>query len=358
MTGQSYWEPCLTIPRIDNDKASADEVDRLILGTCCDDETMRQFEAWAGVKLPGQPPEADRFKKRHEWIMKNAKDKFLDFRCWAMAQTHRSFQKAFADKAPGKDYLALDFYYDVFSKPRQWPSPLGAIQRIGFGPTHFKDAPGLVYMAYMPEFNGCTYWEHAFTSWDIVKQIREFITDDALAKALDGDGKTARFLHRQFYEVTLPLPQDTKRRWMWAPDVTRIGVCSYPQQGGRGYLADFAYMLARGTPNYISYMWCDDSAPLGHEPMHREIAAVYRNLPKGHYHEADRKDDVFVRVLDGRRPAAFYVVNTTGEPVERELKTGCSGKFTDPVARQAIRIADGKQGFRLQPYECKVFLRK
>jgi hypothetical protein len=135
------------------------------------------------------------------------------------------------------------------------------VRRIGFGPVHFKGVPGLVYSAYMPEANGCTY------------------------------------------------------------------------------------------------CWCDSTIPLGREPMHCEMAAVYRNLPAGHYREADRKDGVFARVLNAARPA-FYVVNTTGGIAELELRTGCSGAFVDPVAGQAIRVAGGKQLFRLQPYECKVFLPK
>ena len=274
-----------------------------------------------------------------------------------MAQTHLALQRAFAEQAPGKDYLAIDFYYDVFHRKRQWPSPLAAVRRIGFGPEHFRDVPGLVYDAYVPEANGCTYWEHSFSSWDIIRRIRRFLEDDELARALDTGGKTARFLHRQFYEQHVRLPRDPGRKWMWAPDVDSLVCISYPQQGGRGYLADFAHMLARGTPNYISYMWCDSTIPLGHEPMHREVAAVYRHLPPGHYREADRKDGLFARVLEGRRPA-FYVVNTTGAAAAGELRTGCSGAFLDPVAGQAIDVTDGKRVFHLQPYQCKVFLPK
>ena len=188
-------------------------------------------------------------------------------------------------------------------------------------------------------------------------RIRSFITDDRLAQALDSEGRTARFLHRQFYEQSIFLPKDPKRKWMWAPDVDSLGCISYPQQAGRGYLADFAYMLARGTPNYVSYCWCDSTIPLGHEPMHREIAAVFRSLPAGHYREADRNAGVFVRVLDGANPA-FYVVNTTGGVAELELRTGCSGTFTDPLAGQTVNVTGGRRAFRLQPYECKLFLPK
>jgi hypothetical protein len=175
---------------------------------------------------------------------------------------------------------------------------------------------------------------------------------------LDYDGRTARFLHRQFYEQRILLPKDPKRKWVFSPDVECMVYVSYPQQGGRGYLADFAYALARGTPRYISYSWCDSSIPLGHEPMHRQIAAVYRNLPAGRYRETDRDGGVFVRALDRHdgRPPAFYVVNTTGEVAQRDLRTGCSGTFRDPVAGRTIRLTAERQSFHLESYECKVFL--
>jgi hypothetical protein len=357
LAGQSWWEPCVTAPAL-RDDLSAEEADRILLGATCDDETMNQFQHWASLTLPGKPPAPDRFANRYQWIQDHAKEKFLDFHCWAMSQTHLAFQKAFAAKAPGKDYLAIDFYYDVFSRKREWSSPLDAVRRVGFGPAWCAGAPGFVYSAYLPELNGCTYWEHAFASWGITKRIQRFLTDERLARALDYDGRTARFLHRQFYEQRILLPKDPKRKWIFSPDVECMVYVSYPQQGGRGYLADFAYALARGTPSYISYSWCDSSIPLGHEPMHRQIAAVYRNLPAGRYREADRDGGVFVRALDRHdgRPPAFYVVNTTGEVAQRDLRTGCSGTFRDPVAGRTIRLTAERQSFHLEPYECKVFL--
>ena len=353
LAGQSWWEPCLTIPARE-ETPSGEDVNRILLGSACDDETMRQFAAWAAVKLPGQPPEPDRFQRRYQWILQNAKEKFIDFRCWAMTQTHLAMQKAFAEKAPGKDYLAIDFYYNVFNKKREWRSPLDAVRRTGFGPAYCAGVAGFVYSAYVPELNGCTYWEHSSASWDMIERFRRFPADERLAQALDYEGKTARFLHRQFYEQLIRLPANAKRKWMWSPETEWMVNVSYPQQGGRGYLADFACMLAHGTPSYISYMWCDGTIPLGHEAEHREIAAVYRNLPAGHYRETDRKDGVFARALDAAGPA-FYVVNTTGRTVELELRTGASGAFLDPLTGRTLHVAD-KQRFLLQPYECQVYI--
>ncbi|MDD5707515.1 MAG: hypothetical protein PHR35_16450, partial [Kiritimatiellae bacterium] len=351
ITGQSYWEPCL--PTLTSGTLPAEEVERALLGAVCDDETMRQFEQWAGIALPGKAGEPDRFKRRFEWIMANARDVFKDFRCWAMAQTHLAFKEAFAKKAPGKDYLAIDVFAEVFPHKAEW-EPVEACRLFGSGPQYYRDIPGLIHCPYVPEANGCVHWEHGQMSRDSVPKLEKFVRDDALAREWDTHGKSARYLHRQFYEQGWRMRPGT---WFWAPEVDWLGGITYPMPGGRAYLLDFLLLLARGTPDYISYMWCDGSLPMGHEPQHREFAAAYRALPPGYYQEADRRDEVFVRYQDGKRKV-FYAVNTRGEPVRMELKTGVSGKFVDAVSGAALRVRSGKAVFDLQPYQFKVYVRQ
>ncbi|MCY3024505.1 MAG: hypothetical protein NTW87_36480 [Planctomycetota bacterium] len=100
ITGQCWWSPTLAMPINPGMNASREE--DALLGLTSDDETFRQFEAWSGIKaaLQAAPDSPKRFKERHAWVMKNAKDKFIAFRDWAMTQTHLAFQKAFAEKAP------------------------------------------------------------------------------------------------------------------------------------------------------------------------------------------------------------------------------------------------------------------
>ena len=131
MTGQSWWEPCLPVMAPGNQ--TAEENERALLGATCDDETMRQFGQWAKVALPGKVDDPGRFKQRFDWIMANAKEQFKDFRCWGMAQTHRAFQEAFAKKAPGKDYLAIDYLQDIFVRKAEW-APVEACRLFGSGP--------------------------------------------------------------------------------------------------------------------------------------------------------------------------------------------------------------------------------
>ncbi|MFA6291611.1 MAG: hypothetical protein WC637_07505, partial [Victivallales bacterium] len=128
MTGQCWWSPTLAMPV--DDRMNAAQAEEALLGLTSDDETFRQFEKWSGIKVPitSAANSPVRFKERHEWVMKNAKDKFIAFRDWAMSQTHLAFQKAFAAKAPGKDYIAIDFSYHVFTGVAEWPSALDAVR--------------------------------------------------------------------------------------------------------------------------------------------------------------------------------------------------------------------------------------
>ncbi|MDD5706237.1 MAG: LamG domain-containing protein [Kiritimatiellae bacterium] len=354
MTGQSWWEPCL--PANADVHGTAEENERQLLGAMCDDETMRQFAQWAKVTLPGKPDDPKRFQQRFEWIMGNAREAFKDFRCWGMAQTHKAFQEAFGKAAPDKDYIAMDFYQDLFVRQAEWP-PVEACRLFGSGPKYYRDIPGIILAPYIPEANGCTHWEHANMSWKSMPKIQRFIRDDALAREWDTRGKSARYLHRQFYEQGLDLRDEPGLKWFWSPEVKRLGTISYPQQSGRGYLLDFLLLLARGTPDYISYMWCDSTIPMGHEREHREFAAAYRALPSGYYREADRSGEVFVRYLDGHQKA-FYIVNTSAGTMRGTLKTGVSGVFINPLTGEQRKIRGARMTIDLLPYQLSVYVAK
>ena len=351
VAGSNLWEPCLPIPSTNGGQA-----DQNVLTYSFDDETMRQFAAYAKVTLPGKPGEPDRFKKRYDWIMTNAKEKFVDFRCWATAQTQFRLKDAFRKIAQDKDYLYIDYYHTLFNCDFSAQAPLDICRLHCSDPRLFKNIPGFVHMPWMPERNCVTNWEHGRMSMELAAQADRFLDDKELAQAMESEGRTARYLHRQFYEQSLLLEKD--RPWLWAPGTESLACCSYPQQGGRGYLADFVQMLAMGTPDYLSYMWSDSQIPMGHEMAHQEFAAAFRALPPGHYKEADRKDGVIVRFIDvGQK--TFYAVNTSGSTIQKmELKTGLTGEFVDAVAGEAKTVRNGMASFTMRPYSLQVFTQK
>jgi hypothetical protein len=315
---------------------------------------MRQFAAWAGVALPGEPTDPQRFKQRSDWIQANAREKFIQFRGWGLAQTHLAFKDAFIAQAPGKDYLYFDFYYDQFVCGADW-SPLRGCQLVGSAARYLRNQPGMVYSPYLPEINGCTFWEHGVMPYTQMPRLERFRSDDELAAAWDTPNRTGRYLHRQFYEQGIDLRPEANGKWVWGPTVDRLATCSYPQQAGDNYLLDFVLALANGTPNHISYSWCDSTIPMGCEPQHRRFAAAFRSLPDGRYRESDRKDGVFARVLDDQK--AFYVVNTRPTPVIAELRISAGGKFMNAVTGAPLKVKAGKPAaFVLAGYDLQVFV--
>ena len=352
MNGQSWWEPCL--PAVLSPDMTNARAEQKLLSYPFDDESMRQFAKWAGVTLPGAATDPGRFKQRSDWIQANAREKFIEFRGWGMAQTHGAFKDAFVAQAPGKDYLFFDFYYDQFVSGADW-SPLRGCQLLGSAPQYLRNLPGLVYCPYLPEINGCTFWEHGNMPYTMMPRLERFRADDELAAAWDTPNRTGRYLHRQFYEQSMNLRSEANRKWFWAPTVGRLATCSYPQQGGDNYLLDFVLMLANGTPNHISYSWCDSTIPMGCEPQHQRFAAAFRNLPDGHYRESDRQDGVFARARDDQ--SAFYVVNTKPGPVTVELRINANGKFANAVSGAPLKVKVGKPAtFVLAGYDLQVFV--
>ena len=349
LCGDSWMEPCLPL----DFWGKPEEYEANLLRTTFDDDTIARFEAWAHLSVPADPQDPGRFQVRHDWILANAREQFIEFRCWATAQTQLALAAALHGVAPQTDFLYIDFYGGMFSVPLPW-SPLESVRRLCSDP-QFLRGPGFVHMPYVPEANGTRLFEHARMDRSLMPQLLGYLTNDELAAAWDAPGRTARYVHRQFYEQGLDLPAG--RSWVWAPTASRLSTCSYPQEGGRGYLADFALTMARGTPNYFAYMWCDSTLALGCEPMHQEFARLFRNLPAGHYREAGRSAGVFCRYLD--KPATFYVVNATGAPVTvDDLPTGLKGKFVEVNTGEEVSFDEAQGSFDLQPYELQVYLPK
>lgn len=347
MTGM-WWEPALPLWLSGYTK---DNVLSGFLLSTYDDETIRRFEAWAHLDVPGEGTDPGRFKLRHDWILQNALQQFVEYRCYENAQTQLAFARALRAQAPNTDYMFLDYYGGFFNAELPF-TPLQSCRLAASDPQFLRDQPGFVHMPYLPQYNGATLWEHGQMKREAMPQVLQFLTDEELAAAWDTSGRSARYIHRQFYEQGLDLPAD--RKWIWASSVSRLSTCSYPQESGRGYLADFVLSMARGTPNYLSYMWCDSTIPLGMEPQHQEFARVFRSLPAGHYREGARQDGVFCRFLE--KPEVFYVVNTNGQPVRVTLKTGVTGAFTEVATGKQLEVDAEGETFDLKPFEMRVYL--
>lgn len=327
-----------------------------------DDITMREFEEYAGIKLPGKEGESDRFKKRYEFIMKDEKikEKWIEFRCFKMAEIHRKFKEAFCEKAPGKKYFLID-YYGISLNNEFSVSPSELVRLSCGGPKYYKNIEGLVYCPYIPTIDGSQFKEyaHGLMPEEWIPNIINFVKDEEFAKECDTGIETGKYLHRQFFETfTIANPD---REWVFTHckhlpgRKNYLAHNTYPQPNGNDWFADFVLLFRYSTPSFISYMWCDGSFPLGHFEEKQKFAILYRSLPMGEYKTIIKENGVFVRMGEH----AFYIIETEGKGKEFSIdKNLISGVYRDALTGELLKSKKDKYYFILSPYDFKVYLKE
>ena len=313
-----------------------------------DDETMRQFVAEAELQLPGKVGDPKRFTQRYEWIMSHAKDQWIAFRCRALAAFYKKMADATSRRAPQQKFYVLG-QCPMFLNNEVSASPLETWRKCGFDPREYGGQRNLVYVHCMPDGSGLNLYEHGPMPKKWMSQVRPFLDDPELYRAVESAGATGRYLHRQFFENHIEF--DPKRPWVfgrgqWASSPTMLACNFYPQPGGRSFLEDFALMLAHGTPELICWMWCDGTVPFGNEEPMREFCAFLRTLPIGPYETVSQQNGVFVRRLTAG--TVYYVVNTNRTPAD--AKVALSGtEATDLVTGRSVVLEGGRLNIRLAP---------
>jgi len=327
-----------------------------------DDVTMAQSEKFAGVRLPGRKGEPRRFRQRYEWIMENAEEKWVEFRCWAMSEVHKELQEALAQRAPGAKYFLFDYFGMAFYNEVMDMDPLDLVRRMCSDPKYYTNVPGLVYCPYAPTLDGGQYKEyaHGMAPKELAVKCAQFGRNEGFFTVCDTGLECGRYLHRQFFETFIR--SDPARPWLFEHGAHMPGRKgwlahnTYPLPNGRNWFADFAVLLAHAAPNFISWMWCDGSYPSGHFDEMREFAAGYRQLPLGLYKTVGKDGSVFFRASD----KAFYVVEIEGRGQDCDLPPSLgAGSYRDVVTGEPLGGSTAAPArLSVRPYEFRVFVKQ
>ena len=356
--GMGLGEPCVFQWGYRIKKDDEKGMDALFFKYTYDDLTMAQFAQFAGVELPGQVGDPNRFHQRYEWIMANAREQWIEFRCQAMGRLHRSFKDAFHERAPDAKYYVFDYYGAAFYNDIMHMDGLDLVRRMCSDPKYYRDIPGFVYCPYVPTLDGSQYKEHAhgLAPREQAMACAQFARKEAFFTACDTGVECGRYLHRQFFETHTRA--DPARPWVLDHGRHMPGKsgwlchCNYPQPNAENWFADFALMLAYATPNFISWMWCDGSYPSGHFDEMQQFTLAYRQLPLGIYKTVRQQNGVFTRASD----AAFYVVDTLGKAQSVTVPAQLAkASWRDVVTGETV--SDGTTALELRPYGFRVFVR-
>jgi len=327
------------------------DLDNICLRSSYDDYTIALFEKELNKKIPISNPKR-RFTERYEYIVKNLRQEWIDFRC---RQRHRAVAElAEAVKAadPRLEFYFFDYWHYAEYAFVHDPDPLAVkMKKIGTDLKLMTSDPRFAYGYYFNEIGG----HHESQMNTFPKQhrggLRQINLDPSTTPFLDRPDGLGAWLGRQFFEGAAS--PDPKRPWYY----TSIDGLRYPLSADRNSLEDLAVILWRSTPEFLCYWWCDGLLPEGHTDDVREFALAYRAIPLGKFTTVFRSDGpgICVRRLEGEgKPAVFYAVNIAPEPRRALVQT--RGTLVEKSAGIAgpVKSASGWE-IPLRKFELRVF---
>lgn len=302
-----------------------------------DDFTVGLFKKETGVAVPtGDAGDKARFAMRYQWLMSNAREQWIDWRCRRIAALYTRIRdrvrQARAD---------LTVYSSVF----RWASKeasLDALRGAGIDPAMLRKIAGV-------ELIDATHAYGRNEADALVTQLaRDALTDQRNLTALPGSARPGSFLTGAAYlEITevvahprsLGFPTNTKLTWTSA----------VANPAGRHHLERFAVELAETDARTLGDG--GNAYSLG-QPVLREFLSEYLRLPAEAFSpRSDARDPVAVWERATPQALLFYAVNRERYPVTLEMTLSAGATPIRLTGDMAVPLADGRLRIELEPYQ-------
>jgi hypothetical protein len=299
-----------------------------------DDLTVGMFEKETGLSTGAKADDPKRFQARYAWLMANAKDRWIQWRCKKIAEIYTKIRDRVREARPD-----LKVYSDVFDLSLE----------AGIDPSLLGKIDGVVLI------NSCySYGRRAFTYQGFMAdtKARDNLLNPSVLKSLKTpEGESSLLFGSGYFEATevvvtpeaLGFPKGTKRTWV-------SGVVNPP---GRYYLERYAIALAQTDALFLGDG--GNTYTLG-QPELREFMLEYRSLPSVLFKSRpDAADPVAVRELQRKDDFLFYAVNSERYPVKTNISLKVNGTLRRLATGEEVPLKDGSLSLELQPYQLIAF---
>jgi sugar lactone lactonase YvrE len=324
-----------------------------------EDYTIEQFQRETGVKVPVARDAADRFQQRYRWLMANAYQRWVDWRCDKIFRYHCRLARILTAARPD-----LKLYLDCFGpnfaedysnsdwEERGW---LGLIRETGLDPARYRGEPSIVLSdarSYPPAIRAVREGPLG-----AARQRAEFFDPQPVreaAKPQDAGSVSAVRMDAQSMEgemieyARLGMPRGLLQN---KKTIHGAGILN---GAGRHALLRYANAMADGNITWIT----DGShgQPLGQPQFTREFFAEYRALPEIGMARLEGSGDPVAVWYGGSGARYFYLVNRTGWPIDVELHFSAPPQLTRLATgeRMATEPASSAR-WKLKSYELLAF---
>jgi hypothetical protein len=320
-----------------------------------DDVTMEQFEKFLGRKIPVDVKDMERFGKRYEWIKKNARKEFTDFRCRKLAELHKIIRDEVISKNQGKEYWPVHFV--------PVPIIIEAMRKKGIGVREIYRHFGIDPELYKKQGNmlasiqkGTPTWQYEGMNDRISETVANFWQEsDDFHQAWDNGDSTLFLLRNGFDEIMTTVPEN--KEWFWGP-WNGSKVDPSLNEAHRYFARYMTNCLLKTTPKVIVSGGLQDEllSVLGHYDRQWHFTAPFRSIPLGAYRTlkgAGLDKNIAVRLSEKDGKYNFYVANPYWWDVNVSVTLSKDGEIRDLV--EDSRSNGTVLKFQLNGYGVKVF---
>ena len=321
------------------------------------DSNLRRFQQESGITIPVYKPEdPKRFTKSYEWIMDNAKEAWIDWRCQVLYRHYADMaDRIAAARSDLKLKLNVFVHPSVNHRLADYlrVSSRDLMREMGIDPELFRNHPNVVINPtvvpadfrwmrrsdYLPDHPGVS--RGAFTAPEVLAPLK----DHANVRVT---------IHDRYWEDAIGKEAPLQ-------GLTDIGVqemvwrASTLNPAGFNSLEPYAFALHHVDATEV----IKGGYVLGTLGMERELepfSRAFAALPATKFDDvAGAVDPVRIRqqIVDGRR--YFYVLNTLPEPVDVTVTLAEPGVLTEPAEARRHHLAD-TLSLRLEPYALQTFV--
>ena len=302
-----------------------------------EDFTIALFEKETGIKIPVDRKDPQRFALRYSWLMANAREKWISWRCDKITNLYERLVKRVRAARPD-----LMVYTGVIAINPDAESATLISREAGIDTERLRHIDGLQLI------NGGNYGRRPDSR---PVETRDSLLASVLTPVRTIQEQSAWLISGTYLEATeavlppvqLGFPATTKVTWMAA----------VVNPAGRHCLERWAIALAESDACYLSDG--GNTYTLG-QPLQREFMREYRRLPAVPFKaRLEARDPVAVWETPHAGEFYFYAVNRDRYPVRLELALNGAAEVQRLTSTQATKLQNGRLVLELQPYELAGF---
>ena len=272
------------------------------------DYCIEAFERETGVRIPVDANDPKRVAKRYQWLMKNAQDKWLDWRCSAIHQFYGEVAQRIAKKRPDLR-LVLTMYeplfHQVLADPNllNEPDPIRKINREGgLDSELYRDLPNVVLDRTIYPADYRWYRAHRGPT-DRLSEIRDLCLDPQTYGSWAADGKAWLNIHDRYWED--PIGRKGWKSFWGREHKWRVSTLNPTMP-----YAMESYLIPLANADILNFTKGGFLIGThGMEPQLVEFSRAFRSLPAKPFATLDSGPSLVVRTLKDDNAFYFYAVN-------------------------------------------------